>query len=227
MLAPSGLPSVPGPWCFERAAWRLGFRLVAGVDEAGRGPLAGPVVAAAVILPADFDPAGVADSKTLTSQQRERACHHICLNAHCVGVGVVDREVIDQINILNAARLAMRMALEDMGVKPEICLVDGLPVPHLPCPQKAIIKGDALSVSIGAASIIAKVTRDRLMLEMDQRYPGYGFAKHKGYATVEHMEALAKLGTCPEHRRSFKPCAGEQGDNCLVFDGVSEMPLSG
>ncbi len=209
---------MPGIWSFERMAWRAGYRLVAGVDEAGRGPLAGPVAAAAVILPADFDPRGIADSKTLTAAQREEAFARIQLEAHCVGVGVIGADVIDRINILEASRLAMRVAVEDLGVTPELCLVDGLPLPFFPHLHKAIVKGDSLSVSIAAASIVAKVTRDRLMMDLDRQYPGYGFARHKGYATVEHLRALADLGACPEHRRSFRPCAQEQPQQCVLLD---------
>lgn len=194
-------------WSYERQAWRAGLRLVAGIDEAGRGPLAGPVVAAAVVLPSDFDPTGIADSKTLTAVQREQCYNRIWLEAHSVGVGVVDREIIDQINILRATHLAMLTAMEDLCLKPDFCLVDGLPVPYLPAPHKAVVRGDSLSVSIAAASIIAKVTRDRLMCQLDRIYPGYGFARHKGYGTVEHLSAMSDLGLSPEHRRSFKPCA--------------------
>ncbi len=209
---------MPGLWTYEREAWRLGHRLVAGVDEAGRGPLAGPVVAAAVILPSDFDPHGVKDSKLLNAEEREHAFKRILLEAHAVGIGMVGPDIIDKINILQATRLAMAVAVEDLVIRPDVCLLDGPPVPHFPCFQKAIIKGDRLSVSIAAASIAAKVTRDRLMAELDIRYPGYGFAKHKGYATVEHLEALTKLGICPEHRKSFRPCASEQSEPCLVLD---------
>lgn len=209
---------MPGMWCYERAAWRQGFRLLAGVDEAGRGPLAGPVVAAAVILPCDFDPCGIADSKTLTPEQRDWAFARIVSQAHAYGIGVIDRTTIDKINILQASRLAMVVAIEDLGVRPNLCLVDGLPVPQIPCPHQAIVKGDSLSVSIAAASIVAKVTRDRLMLDIDRQYPGYGFARHKGYATVEHLRALDEYGTCPEHRLTFRPCAAQEMENCLILD---------
>lgn len=208
----------PGLWSYERAAWRAGYRLVAGVDEAGRGPLAGPVVAAAVILPSDFDPQGVRDSKAMNARERQRSYRRIMDGCHAAGVAVVDRAVIDEINILQASRLAMRLAVEDIGLRPELCLIDGLRVPGFPFSQWPIVKGDSLSVSIAAASIIAKVTRDRLMTEMDARYPGYGFARHKGYATVEHIQALQNLGACPEHRLSFHVHTEPEAEPCLVFD---------
>ncbi len=208
----------PGLWSYERLAWRSGYRLLAGVDEAGRGPLAGPVVAAAVVLPCDFDPRGVRDSKAMTARERERSYRYIMDGCHAAGVAVVERAVIDEINILQASRLAMRLAVEDLGLRPELCLIDGLRVPGFPAPQWPIVKGDSLSVSIAAASIIAKVTRDRLMTEMDARYPGYGFARHKGYATVEHIQALRDLGACPEHRLSFHVHTEPEAKPCLVFE---------
>lgn len=210
--------AMPGLWSYERAAWRAGYRSLAGVDEAGRGPLAGPVVAAAVILPSDFDPAGVRDSKTLSAAEREQAYPRIVAGCHAFGVAVINRGTIDRINILQASRLAMRVAVEDLHLRPDLCLIDGLSVPGFPFPQWAIVKGDSLSVSIAAASIVAKVTRDRLMVELDEQYPGYGFARHKGYATVEHIEALQRLGACPEHRTTFQSRARREAVACLVFD---------
>ncbi len=194
-------------WRFERLAWQKGFVRVAGVDEAGRGPLAGPVVAAAVILPPDFDPDGIEDSKSLTEAQRERAWQRIREQALGVGVGVAGRDEIDHLNILEASRKAMADAVRALSPRPDFCLLDGLPVPGFVAPHRAVPGGDALSVSISAASIVAKVTRDGLMRELDAKYPGYGFARNKGYGTAEHLRALERLGPCPEHRMSFAPCA--------------------
>ncbi|MEI6914059.1 MAG: ribonuclease HII [Armatimonadota bacterium] len=210
--------AMPGMWHYEREVWLGGFRLVAGIDEAGRGPLAGPVVAAAVILPSDFDPRGINDSKVLTAPQRESAYGRILANCHAIGIGVAGPEIIDQLNIYHATHFAMLLAVQDLDVQPEVCLVDGLPIKGLPMPHKAIVKGDSKSVSIAAASIIAKVTRDRLMADLDLEYPGYGFARHKGYATVEHLRALTHLGICPEHRKSFEPCKSVSLDPCLTLD---------
>lgn len=194
-----------GMWSYERYAWREGFRLVAGIDEAGRGPLAGPVVAACVLLPSDFDPAGINDSKALTAEQRDLAYKRIVKECHCMGVGIVPADIIDKLNIYHATHLAMLAAVEDCPVRLDLCLVDGLPVRQMPLPHLAVVKGDTLSVSIAAASIVAKVTRDRIMRDLDSRYPGYGFSQHKGYATVQHIQALSELGVCPEHRMSFHP----------------------
>ncbi len=188
-------------------AWEEGYARVAGVDEAGRGPLAGPVVAAAVILPPGFDPEGVEDSKSLTEAQRERAWLRIREEALAIGIGVAGREDIDRLNILHASRKAMADAVRALSPPPDLCLLDGLPVPGFVAPHRAVARGDALCVSISAASIVAKVVRDGMMRELDERYPGYNFAKNKGYGTPEHLRALEKLGPCPEHRLSFAPCA--------------------
>jgi ribonuclease HII len=189
---------------FEKAAFRRGARVVAGLDEAGRGPLAGPVVAAAVILDRRSIPAGINDSKALTSEQREIAFTAIIAAAR-VGIGICDVTCIDRDNILNASLQAMAIALGQIGEVPCLALVDGNQPPKLPCPVQCIVEGDARSLSIAAASIIAKVTRDRIMIELDREFPGYGFAQHKGYATPEHRAALEKLGPCIQHRRSFAP----------------------
>lgn len=197
---------------FERGLLRRVTR-IAGVDEAGRGPLAGPVVAAAVMLPTGFlrdglstDLEGLNDSKQLTARQRERYFEALSLTPGLAsGVSAVGIEVIDAINILRATHQAMAEALAQLEPGPEHVLVDGLPVKSLPYPQTALVKGDARSYSIAAASILAKVTRDRLMLEYDRRYPEYGFARHKGYGTPQHLAALARHGPCPIHRRSFTP----------------------
>jgi ribonuclease HII len=175
------------------------------VDEAGRGPLAGPVVAAAVILPDDFDLPGVNDSKALPPRVREALYDRIGLTAITIGVGVVAPEVIDEVNILQATHRAMREAIAQCRPQPELLLVDGRALPQALCPQEAVVGGDATCACVAAASIVAKVTRDRLMVELDRRYPGYGFARHKGYPTPEHLARLAELGPCPEHRRSFGP----------------------
>lgn len=192
---------------YEEQARAQGHVIVAGLDEAGRGPLAGPVVAAAVILPRDFDPEGIADSKALTHVQREESFRRIGCQAEAIGAGIVGPAEIDEINILRATHKAMRAALSELGAAFDFILVDGLPVPGLPKPSLAIVKGDAKCLSIMAASIVAKVTRDRLMCELDREYPEYGFAAHKGYCTKRHLEALREHGPCPIHRMSFAPVA--------------------
>ena len=191
------------PYRYERAAWRSGLKQVAGVDEAGRGPLAGPVVAAAVILDRDRRLKGVDDSKRLTPAQRERLFEQILERAPGLGIGIVDPQTIDRVNILEATRLAMYEALGKLAPRPDLVLIDALRLPALAVSQKPLIKGDRRSASIAAASIVAKVTRDRLMLEADARFPEYGFARHKGYPTREHLAALEKHGPCPIHRRTF------------------------
>lgn len=194
-------------WEHERAALAKGFTVVAGIDEAGRGPLAGPVVAAAVILRTGEALDGVRDSKMMSPEERAVCFDLIRERAVSVGVGMADHETIDRINILRATHHAMREALADLAVRPDHALIDGRPVHPFPILQTAIVKGDSLSASIAAASVIAKVTRDRIMEEMDAHHPGYGFASHKGYATSEHLESLERHGPCPIHRRSFAPVA--------------------
>ena len=191
------------PYRFELAAWRRGLTRVAGVDEAGRGPLAGPVVAAAVILPPGCRITGVDDSKRLTPEDRVRLFDEIQSRALAVGVGMSDHATIDRVNILEATRLAMRMALGALTHAPELVLTDYVALDGLGCPQKNLVEGDRRSASVAAASIIAKVTRDRLMAALDLEYPEYGFGRHKGYPTPEHRDALLKHGPCPLHRRSF------------------------
>jgi ribonuclease HII len=187
----------------ETAARNKGFLRVAGIDEAGRGPLAGPVVAAAVILPEDFDATGVDDSKKLTQKKRDLLFERICSQAIGFGTGIIDPEEIDRINILAAALKAMAIAAEKISPLPDFLLIDGpYKIPH-PLPQQAVISGDSLSVSIACASIIAKVTRDRLMEGFDEQFPGYNFKKHKGYGTKEHRQAIQRLGPTPIHRKSF------------------------
>lgn len=181
-----------------------GFGLIAGVDEVGRGPLAGPVVASAVILPPGFGAAEIDDSKSLSAAQRRRALALIAAVAD-IGIGVVSVEEIDRVNIHRANLQAIRLAVEDLERRPDIVLIDGRPAPGLGIPQRAIVKGDKLSMSIAAASIVAKVVRDQMMYEFDKKYPQYMFAKHKGYGTAEHLALIKKNGACPIHRRSFAP----------------------
>jgi len=181
--------------------------LIAGVDEAGRGPLAGPVVAAAVMLD-DLKPIkGLADSKTLTALRREKLFDEIRAKALCCSIAEASVEEIDQLNILQATLLAMRRAVEGLRLRPKMVLVDGNRLPVLDMLAQAIIKGDATVPAISAASILAKVHRDRWCAELDQQYPQYGFARHKGYGTAEHLAALAAHGACPQHRKTFRPVA--------------------
>lgn len=179
------------------------FHVICGIDEAGRGPLAGPVVAGAVVFPADTDITGINDSKKLTEKKREELYDLIMEKAVSVGIGMASPQRIDEINILQATYEAMREAISKLSVTPDLLLNDAVTIPELPMKQVAIVKGDAKSVSIGAASIIAKVTRDRLMYEYDKVMPEYGFAKHKGYGTKEHIEAIKKYGPSPIHRTTF------------------------
>jgi ribonuclease HII len=189
----------------ESDLWRKGFRTVGGVDEVGRGPLAGPVVAACVVFPQDFFLPEVNDSKKITARKRERLFDQILENASEVGIGIVGEGTIDRMNILNASLKAMCKAVKELKNVPEFVLVDGNQrIPNLPLPQRPVIKGDSKSLSIAAASIVAKVTRDRIMLDYHRKYPEFFFADHKGYATRAHVEALQAFGPCRIHRRSFK-----------------------
>lgn len=188
---------------FEKTVYRNGFTFVAGIDEAGRGPLAGPVMAAAVILPVGLSINGVDDSKKLTPDKREKLFEIIMAQALSVGVGIMSPAEIDRINILQATRRAMLAAVQQLSPQPDYLLIDGISSIDSAVPQKTIKKGDSLSLSIAAASIIAKVTRDRLMIEMDSKYPGYGFAGHKGYGSAAHMDAIRRLGPSPIHRLTF------------------------
>jgi ribonuclease HII len=190
---------------FEQEARRCGYRRIAGVDEAGRGPLAGPVVAAAVILPVRCRLIGVDDSKQLSASERDRLYAAIMDRAVCVGVGSSTAEEIDRINILEATKLAMRRALAELSPAPDYVLIDAVSLTGLAMPVRPIIKGDALSLSIAAASIVAKVTRDRLMAQLHKAYPQYNFLSHKGYGTEEHLVRLAEYGPSPIHRRTFAP----------------------
>ncbi len=191
---------------FERELWEQGLRYIAGVDEAGMAPLAGPVVAAAVILPRNYKLSGLDDSKKiLKEERREKLATQIKQDAICWAVGRTEVEEIDTINIYHAGLLAMRRAVEGLSIPPEYVLVDARTIPHCSCRQRGIIHGDALSASIAAASIIAKTTRDAHMQAMHEMYPAYGFASHKGYPTLEHLQALKRSGVLPIHRRSFGP----------------------
>ncbi len=177
--------------------------LICGIDEAGRGPLAGPVVAGAVILPRDCQILYLNDSKKLTARRRELLYEEIMEKALAVGTGVVSHARIDEINILQATYEAMRQAIEKLGMEPDILLNDAVTIPEVTLKQVPIIKGDAKSVSIAAASVIAKVTRDRMMVEMDQKYPGYGFASNKGYGSAAHIASIREMGPCEIHRKTF------------------------
>lgn len=188
---------------FENLAIADGYEIVCGIDEAGRGPLAGPVVASAVVLPKGYVVQGVNDSKKLSEKKREELYDVIIDQCVSFGIGEADENEIDEINILNATFLAMNRAVENLTVQPQIALIDGNQSPHLSIPERLIVKGDAKSASIAAASILAKVTRDRYMLEMAEKYPEYMFQKHKGYGTKLHYEMIEKHGICPIHRRSF------------------------
>jgi ribonuclease HII len=195
----------------EMALQTKGIRLVAGIDEAGRGPLAGPVVAAAVMLPLDAEPpwlGRVRDSKELARPVREELFVLIHEAALAVAVGVVDVETIDRDGIAPATRLAMKRAIEQLDPAPESLLIDYFTLPEVPLPQKGITYGDSVCMSIACASIVAKLTRDRLMVGYDGQFPGYGFRRNKGYGTPEHLACLDRLGPCPMHRRSFRPVSG-------------------
>jgi ribonuclease HII len=190
---------------YEREARARGHVHIAGVDEAGMAPLAGPVVAGAAILPEDFRPRWLDDSKKLDPETREELAIEIKQHAVAWGVGLASVEEVDRLNIYHAGLLAMRRAVEALNPVPHCLLVDARRVPGVAMPQQGIIKGDALSLSIAAASVLAKTHRDGLLVELDRQYPGYGFAQHKGYPTPEHQDALNRLGACDIHRRSFAP----------------------
>lgn len=210
----------------ERELRLSGFRCVAGIDEVGRGSLAGPVVAAAVVLPDRHRIKGLRDSKMLPRARREALYEQILDRADGIGVGCIEVDVIDRINILQATKLAMRQALERLPELPDHLLIDALSLREIALPQRPIIGGDAISASIAAASIIAKVTRDRICDEFDVRYPAYGFARNKGYGTRRHVDALVTDGPCAWHRRSFAPVrlllAGTQLRLCLDVDVIDE-----
>jgi ribonuclease HII len=201
-------------WTLEKAARQNGALRIAGIDEVGRGPLFGPVVAAAVILPGDCRLQGLTDSKKLSEKKRNQLDREIRNCAITWAVAAVDVETIDRINIRRASLEAMRRAVEQLTLAADYLLIDGRDTIQWNCPQQAVIHGDALSFSIAAASVLAKVHRDRLLVELDATYPGYGLGNHKGYGTAQHLEALARLGPTPLHRRSYQPVA----QAALLFD---------
>lgn len=190
---------------YEKELYEKGFKYIAGVDEVGRGPLVGPVVTACVILPSDFSCPGLTDSKKLTEKKRELFYDYIMEHALSVSVGIMDEKVIDKVNIYEATKLAMYDAIDNSNIKPDYILIDAMKLEKLSIPSLSIIKGDAKSISIAAASVIAKVTRDRMMDELDIKYPMYGFKKHKGYPTKLHVEMIEKYGIIDEHRKTFNP----------------------
>lgn len=201
-------------WKLERAARKLGFLRIAGLDEVGRGPMFGPVVAAAVILPNGFRLPGLNDSKLLSEKKRMAFDAEIRANAVAWSIAAVDVETIDRINIRHASMLAMRQAVERLALGPDYLLIDGIDTIDWPCPQQSVVQGDSTSLSIAAASVLAKVYRDRLLVELDTVFPGYGLARHKGYCSQEHLEALARLGPTPMHRKNWAPVA----QTVLEFD---------
>ncbi len=207
---------------FEAEARLCGYRWVAGLDEAGRGPLAGPVVAAAVLLPRRFRLPGLNDSKQVSEPERERLADEVARRAAGISIGLASAREIDAMNILEATRLAMIRAIQALKPRPDFLLIDALTLHAVRLPQRAIIKGDALSLSIAAASIVAKVTRDRLMRDYHQRYPHYNFQVHKGYPTPEHLALLARYGPCEIHRRSFRPVVAAEGspDRVAAWNSV-------
>lgn len=207
------LPRICG-WTLENAARKQGALRIAGCDEAGRGPLFGPVVAAAVILAKGCRLPGLTDSKLLSEKKRNELEPEIRAQAVAWAVAAVDAETIDRINIRRASLKAMRMAVEQLALGPDFLLIDGVDTIDWDCPQRAVVKGDSISLSIAAASVLAKVHRDRLLVELDAQFPGYGLARHKGYSCPAHMEALRRLGPTPLHRRSYAPVA----QTALRFD---------
>lgn len=189
---------------YEKELRSKGIKLIAGVDEVGRGPLVGPVVAAAVILKDDFSLDGLTDSKKLSEKKRDMFYEEIKKQALAIGVGIIDEKVIDEVNIYEATKLAMKQAIDKLDIKPEHVLIDAMPL-ELDIPTTSIIKGDLKSITISAASVIAKVTRDRMLYELDEKYPMYDFKNNKGYPTKKHLEAIEKYGILDEHRRSYGP----------------------
>ena len=194
-------------WKLEQAARKAGALRIAGLDEVGRGPMFGPVVAAAVILAPTCKLDDLNDSKRLSEKKRNELDAEIRANAVAWAIAEVDAETIDRINIRQASLLAMRRAVEQLALTPDYLLIDGVDTIDWPCPQQSVVQGDATSFSIAAASVLAKVYRDRLMVEMDREFPGYGLANHKGYCSAEHLAALARLGPTPQHRKSYQPVA--------------------
>jgi len=208
---------------FERLLWKAGIQHIAGVDEVGMGPLAGPVVAAAVVFPPGAEIEGVDDSKALDEEARTRLDKNIREKASAFAIGVVEVEEIDRINIYHAGIHAMQLALSNLPVTPQHILVDSRTVPGFAQPQNSFDKGDGINFSIACASIVAKVYRDRLMMDLDSKYPGYGFASHKGYATPEHQRAIREFGPCPIHRRSFDYIRELRGEYCQLYYSLKEQ----
>jgi ribonuclease HII len=208
---------------FERLLWKAGIQHIAGVDEVGMGPLAGPVVAAAVVFPPGLEIEGIDDSKALDEETRVRLDLEIREKASAFAIGLVDVDEIDRLNIYHAGIRAMKLAVQSLPVTPQHILVDSRTIPGLSQPQNSFDKGDGINFSIASASIVAKVYRDRLMTELDERYPGYGFAGHKGYATPEHQRAIRDLGPCPIHRRSFDYIRELCGEYCETYYALKEQ----
>jgi len=206
-------------WSLEKAAWGCGAKQVAGLDEVGRGPMFGPVVAAAVILVPGTRFPGLTDSKQLSENQRNEFESKIKAKAAAFSIAAVDVETIDRINIRRASLLAMRLAVEQLTLQPDYLLIDGVDTIDWPCPQQPAVQGDSTSLSIAAASVLAKVHRDRLLVELDAQYPGYGLASHKGYCSREHLEALERLGPTPLHRKSYRPVAQLGLDFSAIAEG--------
>lgn len=190
---------------FEKKLYKEGYSFIAGIDEVGRGPLVGPVVTACVILPKNFKLDGLTDSKKLTEKKRNEFFDVIMKEALSVGIGIIDEDIIDKVNIYEATKLAMYQAIDNSKIKPDFLLIDAMKLEKTDIPSLSIIKGDLKSISISAASVIAKVTRDRMMYDLDKRYPMYNFKKNKGYPTKEHVEAIEKYGIIKEHRKTFNP----------------------
>lgn len=190
---------------YEKELYSKGYKLIGGIDEVGRGPLVGPVVTACVILPKDFTLDGLTDSKKLSEKKRDMFYDIIMEKAISVGIGIMNEDVIDEVNIYEATKLAMYQAVDNLNIKPDYILIDAMKLDKLDVPSTSIIKGDLKSITISAASVIAKVTRDRMMYELDKKYPMYKFAKNKGYPTKDHIEAIVKYGILKEHRKTFKP----------------------
>jgi len=209
-------------WKLERAAQKLGFLRIAGCDEVGRGPMFGPVVAAAVILPTGCRLRGLNDSKQVAEKKRNELDVEIRAKALAWAIAAIDAETIDRINIRKASLLAMRMAVEQLALAPDYLLIDGCDTIEWNCPQQSVVQGDATSFSIAAASVLAKVYRDRMLVELDAVYPGYGLARHKGYCSREHLAALDRLGPTPLHRRNWSPVA----QMMLDFDESPEALLN-
>ena len=190
---------------FEKKLYKEGYSFIAGIDEVGRGPLVGPVVTACVILPKNFKLDGLTDSKKLTEKKRNEFFDVIMKEALSVGIGIIDEDIIDKVNIYEATKLAMYQAIDNSKIKPDFLLIDAMKLEKTDIPSLSIIKGDLKSISISAASVIAKVTRDRMMYDLDKQYPMYNFKKNKGYPTKEHVEAIEKYGIIKEHRKTFNP----------------------